>query len=123
LLGKVGTRHLDDERVRDADGRVRLVYRTPGWEDFVHLAVTEIRQFGCGSIQVTRRLRAMLESLLAVLPAERAAALRRELEVLQRGASRFFADPEDQAMARVSDSQGVGGTATGNGRDANTAAT
>src|SRR5205823_15013784 len=29
LLREVGRRHLDDERVRESSGRVRLVYRTP----------------------------------------------------------------------------------------------
>ncbi len=72
LLRNVGGRHLDDERVRDAAGRVRLVYRTPAWEDFVQLAVTEIRQFGGASIQIARRLRAMLENLIQTLPAKRA---------------------------------------------------
>ncbi len=60
LLRNVGSRRLDDGRVCDAAGRLRLVYRTPDWEDFVRLAVTEIRQFGGASIQVVRRLRAML---------------------------------------------------------------
>ena len=46
LLRDVGNRQLNDERVRDAAGRLRLVYRTPDWEDFVQLAVTEIRHFG-----------------------------------------------------------------------------
>src|SRR5439155_20740224 len=41
LLRKVGLRRLDTGVVRDHAGRVRLVYRTPGWEDFVELAITE----------------------------------------------------------------------------------
>ncbi len=108
LLRNVGSRHLDDERVRDPAGRVRLVYRTPAWEDFVQLAVTEIRHFGGESIQIARRLRAMLENLIQTLPAERAPLLREELSLLHRSAERFFADPEDRALAEVSDSQGVG---------------
>jgi uncharacterized membrane protein len=110
LLSAVGNRWLDEGQVRDAEGRLRLVYRTPDWEDFVHLAVTEIRQFGGGSIQVIRRLRAMLENLLATLPPARLPLLRRELSVLKRLAERFFPEPEDRALADVSDSQGVGGT-------------
>jgi uncharacterized membrane protein len=108
LLRNIGSRHLDDERVRDAAGRVRLVYRTPGWEDFVHLAVTEIRHFGGESIQVARRLRAMLENLIQTLPEQRVPLLRQELSLLQRSAERFFPEPEDRALADVSDSQGVG---------------
>jgi uncharacterized membrane protein len=109
LLRDVGHRELDDERVRDNQGRLRLVYRTPGWEDFVHLAVTEIRHFGDSSIQIARRLRAMLENLIQTLPEERAALLRRELKLLERSAERSFDEPEDRALAEVSDSQGVGG--------------
>lgn len=108
LLRKVGGRQLDDDRVRDATGRVRFVYRTPAWEDFVQLAVTEIRHFGGESIQVSRRLRAMLENLIETLPPMRAPLLRQELSLLQRSAERFFPDPEDRALAEESDPQGVG---------------
>jgi uncharacterized membrane protein len=75
----------------------------------VHLAVTEIRQFGGESIQIARRLRAMLEDLIATLPDERLPLLRQELKVLQRSAARFFPEPEDRKLAAVSDAQGVGG--------------
>jgi hypothetical protein len=73
------------------------------------LAVTEIRHFGGASIQVARRLRAMLENLIQGLTEERAAPLRRELALLHRTAERFFAEPEDRALADISDFQGVGG--------------
>ena len=109
LLRLVGHRYLDTGEVRDEKGRLRLVYRTPDWEDFVRLAVTEIRHFGGESIQVARRLRAMLEDLIQTLPESRAVLLRRELALLQRSAERFFADPEDRALAGVGDLQGVGG--------------
>jgi uncharacterized membrane protein len=115
FLRHLGGRDLADERVRDASGRLRLVYRTPDWEDFVHLAVTEIRQFGGESIQIARRMRAMLEDLIRTLPSERAVLLRQELDLLRRSAARFFPEPEDQALAEISDSQGVGSQS---GRDA-----
>ena len=108
LLRNVGSRHLDDERVRDTAGRTRLVFRTPAWGDFVQLAVTEIRHFGGASIQIARRLRAMLENLIETLPATRTAVLRHELGLLQRSAERFFPEPEDRAMAGIGDLQGVG---------------
>ena len=110
LLGKVGGRHLDEGVIRDERGRDRLVYRTPDWEDFVQLAVTEIRHFGGQSIQVVRRLRAMLENLVETLPEERTWLLRQELSVLQRTAERYFLEPEDRTLAAVGDSQGVGGS-------------
>jgi len=109
LLRSVGGRHLDEGLANDRSGSLRLVYRTPDWEDFVCLAVTEIRHFGGSSIQVARRLRAMLENLIAVLPPELTALLRRELTLLQRSAERLFPEPEDRALADVGDLQGVGG--------------
>ncbi|MFL5327442.1 MAG: DUF2254 domain-containing protein [Gemmataceae bacterium] len=109
LLQYVGTRDLDTGVVHDANGRLRLIYRTPDWEDFVRLAVTEIRQFGDGSIQIARRLRGMLENLIQTLPDSRAALLREELAILKRSAERVFTEPEDRALAEVSDAQGVGG--------------
>jgi uncharacterized membrane protein len=109
LLRMVGSRHLADGRVRDASGGLRLVYRTPDWDDFVHLAVTEIRHYGGTSIQVARRLRAMLENLIQSLPEERAARLRPELALLHRASERCFSEPEDRALADISDFQGVGG--------------
>ncbi len=109
LLRSVGSRHLDEGLAHDRSGAVRLAYRTPDWEDFVCLAVTEIRHFGGPSIQVARRLRAMLENLTEVLPPERTALLHRELALLHRSAGRFFSELEDQALADVSDLQGVGG--------------
>jgi uncharacterized membrane protein len=110
LLRNVGGRDLTDERVRDAAGRTRLVYRTPAWEDFVKLAVTEIRHFGGASIQIARRLKAMLENLIQTLPDERAPLLRQELALLHRSVEHLFPEAEDRVLAAGSDSQGMGGT-------------
>src|SRR5262249_11976725 len=63
LLREVGKRYLGHGRETDQAGRLRLIYPTPGWEDFVQLGTTEIRQYGRDSIQVQRRLRAMLKDL------------------------------------------------------------
>jgi uncharacterized membrane protein len=109
LLRSVGKRCLDEGLTYDRSGALRLLYRTPDWEDCVSLAITEIRHFGGSSIQVARRLRAMLLNLIEVLPPERAAHLRRELSLLHRSVVRSFPEPEDQAMANVGDLQGVGG--------------
>lgn len=109
LLRTAGNRHLDDQVMADSDGAYRLAHHSPDWVDFVNLGVTEIRQYGCQSIQVARKLRAMLENLIQNFPERRAAPLRQELALLQRSAARAFAEPEDQALAEVSDPQGVGG--------------
>ena len=99
--------------VRDADGNLRVLYRTPDWEDFVLLAVTEVRQYGADSVQVARRLRAMLESLSAAVTPDRAAVLQEQLRLLQGGVDRHFEDAADRAMAGKSDRQGVGGSTNG----------
>lgn len=109
LLRNVGLRNLAQGRETDGRGELRLVYRTPDWEDFVHLAVTEIRQYGRESIQIMRRLRAMLENLIQTLPERRAPMLRLELSLLQTSAKRMFVDLYDQALAETGDLQGMGG--------------
>jgi uncharacterized membrane protein len=108
LLLVLGRRHLGDGLVRDRAGKLRLAYSTPGWPDFVMLAVSEVRQFGAGSLQINRRLRAMLEHLLEALPDERRPPLRDELALLGTGVERSFRDEEDRRRARVADYQGVG---------------
>jgi len=50
----------------------------------------------------------MLENLIQTLPEQRAARLRQELSLLRRSAERFFQEPEDRALAEVSDAQGMG---------------
>ncbi len=110
LLRDVGSRYLADGRGKDGAGRVRLVYRTPNWEGFVHLAVTEIRQYGRDSIQVMRRLRAMLDNLIETLPERRATELRKELSLLRSSSKRMFPDADDQTLAETSDLQGMGGS-------------
>ena len=109
LLRNVGSRNLALGRETVGRGELRLVYRTPDWEDFVHLAVTEIRQYGRDSIQIMRRLRAMLENLIQTLPERRAPMLRLELSLLQASAKRMFVDLYDQSLAETGDLQGMGG--------------
>jgi uncharacterized membrane protein len=108
LLRSVGQRHLRDEQISDSEGNVRLVFPTPNWEDYVHVAFREIRQYGTESLQVARRLRAMGESLIRTLPEYRHAAVRQELMLLDRMLERVWRDPEDLALARLPDSQGLG---------------
>ena len=109
LLRNIGCRSLSEGRETDRQGVLRLVYRTPNWEDFVHLAVTEIRQYGRDSIQIMRRLRAMLDNLIETLPEKRDPMLQLELSLLQASAKRIFVDLYDQALAETGDLQGMGG--------------
>jgi uncharacterized membrane protein len=109
LLQEVGKRDLTAGTVSDVNGNVRLVYRIPDWEDFVLLGVAEIRHYGAGSMQIMRRLRAMLEDLIKFLPADRAPLLQEQLELLHATVKREFDDPRDREQAEIPDSQGLGG--------------
>jgi uncharacterized membrane protein len=110
LLRLVGLRQLRGEDICDAAGALRLVFRTPNWEDFVHLTCTEIRQFGAGSVQIMRRMRSMLENLVLTLPQHRHAELCKQLALLDRTVLEHYTFPEDRALARTPDPQGLGGT-------------
>src|SRR5262245_31189376 len=115
LLRKAGSQNLRTDEILDKSGQLLVIFRTPNWEDFVHLAFTEIRQCGAQSMQIARRLRAMIENLIQTLPKHRHPALQRELDLLDRDIERHFPIPEDLALARVGDPQGLGG-ASGHGK-------
>lgn len=112
LLQELGERDLSAGTVLDGNGQLRVLYRTPNWEDFVSLAVSEIRQYGRNSIQVARRLCGMLTSLIAVLPPSRASCLQEQLDLLHHAIEKAFDDPWDRIQAAVPDSQGLGAALT-----------
>ena len=109
LLRHVGLRHVSREEICDEAGELRLIFLTPNWEDFVHLTCTEIRHCGAGSIQITRRMRSMLENLMHTLPPHRHSELRKQLELLDRAIEGHYPFAEDRALARIPDPQGLGG--------------
>ena len=109
LLRLVGKKHLRTDEIPGASGELRVFFRTPNWEDFVHLAFSEIRGCGSSNLQIVRRLRAMIENLLQTLPAHRHPALQTQLDLLDREIEKQFKYDEEQALARIGDSQGLGG--------------
>jgi len=110
LLRDIGKRYLAEGHEQDANGQLRLIYRTPEWEDFIQLGTTEIRQYGLDSIQVQRRLRAMLDDLIETLPPHRHSILQIELDLLGTSLKRAFPDLHDQRLAESGDLQGIGGS-------------
>lgn len=110
VLRRAGRRNLRTDSVPGADGSLRVIFRTPDWDDFVHLAFVEIRSYGASNVQIARRLRAMIVNLANTLPAERLAALSLELDLLDRMLEKHYLLPEDLALARIPDSQGLGGS-------------
>ncbi|MFG2872592.1 DUF2254 domain-containing protein [Streptomyces sp. NPDC048338] len=110
FLHTVGTTRLPGRHVlADRDGNPRVVLPGRDWDDYLELAVCEIRDYGGSSVQICRRLRAMLEGLLEALPPPQHPAVRTQLLLLQEAAEREFTDPNRLAIAAQADHQGIGG--------------
>jgi uncharacterized membrane protein len=110
LLLRLGHRRLEVGEVRNSDGRLRLVILMPKWEDFLELALSQIRSYGSGSVQVMRRMKALLSDLIDALPEERVKALRSQQLRLDRTIARSFPDLEDKEEASEEDREGLGAT-------------
>ena len=108
LLLRLGRRNLDIGAYDDDAGRLRLVVPFPTWDDFLLLALDEIRTCGAGSVQVMRRLMALIKNLTGVLPPNRHEALKRWEQRLKTTIARSFADTEEKKDASVADRQGLG---------------
>jgi uncharacterized membrane protein len=108
LLLRLGRVNLSAGRVRDRRGSLRLVFPVPTWEDFLVLAFDEIRYCGANSIQVMRRLRALLQDLKEHVPPGRRPALQRYLTRVDNGIRRTFEDADDRKDALEEDRQGLG---------------
>ncbi|MFD3726302.1 DUF2254 domain-containing protein [Streptomyces sp. NPDC058671] len=110
FLHTVGRERLPGRYVlADREGHARLVLPGRDWESYLQLAVCEIRDYGASSVQICRRLRAMLEDLLDALPPPQQAAVRAELHLLQESIERGFPDATRRAIAQDADRQGIGG--------------
>jgi uncharacterized membrane protein len=102
---------------RPADGALTdfltsgVVMPVRTWSDFLALGVTEIREYGATSLQVTRRLRALLEELGELVLPENRAAVDDEVRRLDATVTAAHADGIDLALALSPDHQGIGGPA------------
>jgi uncharacterized membrane protein len=81
------------------------------WPDFLALGITEIREYGATSIQVTRRLRALLEELGELVLPENRAAVAEEVRRLDATVQASYATSVDLDRAGSPDHQGIGGPA------------
>src|SRR5262249_28286484 len=108
LLIRLGRRRLEIGAFRDSKNNLRLLMRFPAWEDFLRLAFDEIRFCGATSVQVMRRMKALMNQLISLLPEERRPALRNWQERLQSTIERTYSDRQDKLDASEEDSQGLG---------------
>jgi len=115
LLGATGRPAPDPDGAEAASPG--LVVRARSWDDIVELAFTEIRQYGGSSVQVVRRLRAVLEDLREQVKPEYRAAVDEELRRLDATVEEHWSRSVDLDLARLPDGQGIGGPRTG-GREA-----
>jgi uncharacterized membrane protein len=101
----------DTESAWDPNRGIRqgLVFPVRDWEEYLTLAVTEIRSYGGNAIQVMRRMRAMLLELRDQVPPHRRPAVEEELRRLEATVARNFAGSVDLDRAAAADPQGIGG--------------
>ena len=112
VLGLIGRTDLEQRtKATSADAPAAVVMAARRWEEFVTLGLTEIREFGATSVQIMRRLRALLEELLEAVRPEHRAALEEELRRLDATVADVWGDSVDFDRASASDGQGIGGPA------------
>jgi uncharacterized membrane protein len=109
IVRELAGRDLDASFARGEDGRVRLVWPSPDWEDVLDLAFDEIRAYGASAVQICRRMRAALEDLRATSTPSRHAAIDAQLARLDAAVAAAHGDgTPEAALARVADRTGIG---------------
>lgn len=83
LLRELAPRPLLDHTQHGDDGRLLALAPQWGWQDYLHLALDEIRHWGAGSIQIQRRLDALLQDLIEAVPPERVWSLSEQRRLLE----------------------------------------
>ena len=110
LLLLIGESDLEGRgTLRDAQGDPRVLIAARRWDDLLELALTEVRDYGASSTQVTRRVRALLESLDRRVRPEHRAAVAEQLAALDEAVAGRAGDTLSRALAARPDRQGIGG--------------
>jgi uncharacterized membrane protein len=107
-LRQLATRPFPSGHCHDDEGNLRLVVPVLRWRGYVDLALEELRQDANISVQVLRRIQAMLEDLVAVAPPERRPPLERQIELFERRVHKSYDEDEDRRTALQPDMQGLG---------------
>jgi uncharacterized membrane protein len=108
LLIRLSVLDLERGAYRDGDGAVRLVVPSPVWADLLRLALDEICACGATSVQVMRRMTALINDVDAVAPEQRRPAIREWKARLQLAVARSFATADERSDASTADRQGLG---------------
>jgi uncharacterized membrane protein len=108
LLLRLGQRNLEIGTYRDSDGKLRLVVPFPTWDDLIRLAFDEICAYGATSVQVMRRMNALVTDLAQAVPEDRRPTLKYWETRLKATIARSFPDNEERMEATRADRQGLG---------------
>ncbi|MFE4632539.1 DUF2254 domain-containing protein [Streptomyces sp. NPDC056773] len=108
LLSDTARKPSGDLLHTDRRGTVRLIEPVPNWTELADLALTEIRLYGAGSPQLTRRLAAVLDDLVRNAPAEHLPCLERHQRLLEETVRGTLLLPGDQDFALIPNRQGIG---------------
>lgn len=109
LLHLMSRRDLGDRCYFSDDGSPRVLWPAPDWDQLLDLALTEIRHYGIRAPQVTRRLRAVLDSLMQIAPSERHPAVLKHIALLGEGLASAYAGETEREHASTPDHIGLGG--------------
>jgi len=110
LLLRLGQRHLEIGAYRDSNGNLRLVVPFPTWDDLLQLAFHEILFCGATSVQVMRRMNALVADLALAVPKERRPKIEYWAGRLKTTIAHSFVDGEARLEALKEDRQGLGVT-------------
>ena len=102
-LRQLVSRPFPSGRHHDDRGELRLIVPALAWDGYVRLAFDEIRQAGADSPQVRRRLKAALDDLLLLAPADRRSSLEHQLQLLVHPTQ-----SREHPASLVSDRVGIG---------------
>ena len=108
LLRRLAARDIPSPIRLAADGSVVLHLPRPSWDDYVALALDEIRRYGLGSLQVERRMRYLLLDLMDAASAFRRPAIDRQLRLLDAGLASEYELREERRSAAQPSASGQG---------------
>lgn len=106
ILQRLIVRSFPSEVRTDESGRSRVFAPAPSWDQLLSLALDEIRISGAGSLQIARRMKALLDGLEAVAPPSRKGAVLTQMERLRESVTRGFDHERDRAQAGLPSRQG-----------------
>ena len=108
LLLELHDRHLGAGVVVDETGTPRGSFPVPDWDEYVNLALIEVRHYGAGSAQIARRLRALYAHLLDVVDESQRGRIELEQRLLDERLETHFPDPEERSILSRADRLGLG---------------